>query len=69
MRMRDAAYRYSLSNMVRAENTVYTFSLTECTGQFAPRRVYNISNFLCPFSNFYVAKRSKYIQGVSECSP
>lgn len=65
MRTRETACRYSLSNMVSPENTVYTFSLTERTGQFAPRRVYNISNSLNPFSKFHVAKRSKYIQGVS----
>jgi hypothetical protein len=51
--------------MVHPENTIYTFSLSERTGQFAPPKVYNISNSLNPFSNFHVAKRSKDIQGVS----
>jgi hypothetical protein len=59
--MRDAAYRYSLPNMVCPENTVYAFSLTESAENLHPEGVYNISDSLNPFSNFHVAKRSKDI--------
>jgi hypothetical protein len=51
--------------MVRPANTVYTFSPTTCTVQFASRLVYNFSNSLNPFSNTHVAKPPKDILSVA----
>jgi len=62
--MRDDAYCHSLSNMVRPEENVYSFTVTECTGQFASQWVYYISSSSSPFSNFRIAKRSKDILSV-----